>query len=169
MNLEKFHNLLLKKIRRTVGKNNSILHLSSKQEEISQLVSAHQNHLSKLTSLDYDARAHLVNPQLNKSFKYIIIDLDLELFDDLESFLKQAREFLIEDGLIIIIAQDLCTDINKLKLVFDQEPKNFTRPLRQVPANWLRKTVLEAGYCLESRLWKYDPHLILIASPHKYT
>jgi len=159
------HKLLLKKIRLEIGSSQSILHLSDKHDEIDRQLEL-GNMLLKTTSLDDAINRCNKN---SKAFTYVIADADLAELDDLDSFLTRVAPLIIRPGKLIIVATNLCTEANKWRLIFNNAPDNFKRPLRALPPNYLKSKLIEHGYFLRNRYWRYDDKLLLIADiPHKY-
>ncbi len=153
------HKLLLKKIRLEIGSSQSILHLSASQDEIDKQLEL-GNMLTKTTSLD-DAISRCGTS--SKAFTYIIADTDLADLDNLDTFLKRAASLIIRPGKLIIIATNLCTEANKWRLIFNNAPDDFQRPLRALPPNYLKSKLVEHGYFIRNRYWRYDDKLLLIA------
>ncbi len=159
------HKLLLKKIRLETGSSQSILHLSDKQEEIDRQLEL-GNMLLKTTSLDDAINRCNSN---RKTFTYVIADADLAELDDLDSFLERAAPLIIRPGKLIIIATNLCTEANLWRLFFGNAPDSFKRPLRALPPNYLKSKLIEHGYFLRNRYWRYDDKVLAIADiPHRY-
>ncbi len=147
------HKLLLKKIRLEIGCGQSILHLSDKQNIITEM----------LSPANMLVRNNEFNIYPNKSFGYIIADLDLAALDELDSFLDKASKLIIRPGKLIIIATNLCLSSNLFSFIFNNAPANFKRPLRSLPPIYLRNKVLEHGYYIKNRFWFYDDLLLLFA------
>ncbi len=159
------HKLLLKKIRLEIGSGQSIAHLSKNQNPITEMLNS-SNMLIKTSSLDEAINRCGTN---SKAFTYIIADTDLDDLDDFDSFLKRAARLIIRPGKLIIVATNLCTDEFKWNILFNNAPNSFQRPLRSMPPNYLKSKVVEQGYFLKNRFWRYNDKLLLIADiPIKY-
>lgn len=156
---EKLHKLMLKKIRLEIGSGQSILLISDKHQDIKDTFISSNMFLQE-SSL---AAAVALVKKKKKAFSYVIADLDSASLDDLDAFLKEVAPLIIRPGKLILTATNLCTDINKLKLISDNAPKDFQRPLRAVPPNYLKNKVIEHGYFVKNRFWQYDDKLLLIA------
>ncbi len=153
------HKLLLKKIRLEIGTGQSILHLSESQEAITEMLSS-SNMLLKCSSLE-DALSKI--SAKSKAFTYVIADLDLPALDDLDNFLGKTAPLIIRPGKLIILADNLCTGNNLSSFLFGNAPSNFKRPLRSVPPQYLKNKLIEHGYFVKNRFWRYDGRLLIMA------
>ena len=71
---ENFHRLMLKKIRREIRTGQSILHISDKQNQISEILSVN-NIFNKVSSLNPDELRSQNISRTHKAFSYIIFRL----------------------------------------------------------------------------------------------
>jgi len=157
---EKFHRLMLKKIKREVRSGQSILHISNKQNAISDLLKDN-NLYTKISSLD---PAELEAKQVfktHKAFTYVVLDLDMPCTDDIEKILNQLAPMIIRPGLLILIGTNLCSFKNKLNIWFNNFPSSLSRPSRAVSPNQLRAIALEQGFFLKNRYYQYDDLLLM--------
>lgn len=156
---DQLHKLLLKKIRLEITSGQTVLHVSSKQDQITEMLVG-GNLLTKISSLDEIATKQI---QTKKAFSYVIADMDSPALDDFEKFLDLAASMIIRPGLLIITASNLCAFKNKINFCFDNAPENFTRPIRAVPSGYLRNRLIEKGFFVKNRYWAYDDKLLIMA------
>lgn len=157
---DQLHKFLLKKIKREIISGQSVLHLSSKQEQICDLLDA-QNHYTKVRSLGDLPALGITNPA--KSFGYVIADLDNPELDDFDQFLDKVAPMIVRPGMLIVIASNLCSFKNQLGIWFGNELENFERPNRAVPPGFLRNKLLRKGFFVKNRFWQYDNKLLIMA------
>lgn len=168
-NIEQFPRLMLKKIKKEVQTGQTILHISDKQDTITEMLSEHnlvtkfgskiqledlQRKTSKLKDLGFT--------KTEKAFTYVVADLDLEASDDLDEFLLSIAPLVIRPGLVILIAKNLCSWTNKFNLFFNNAPTNYNRPNRALAPNYLRKIALETGFFPKNRYWQYDDKILMM-------
>ncbi|MCH2228330.1 MAG: hypothetical protein MK033_11195 [Candidatus Caenarcaniphilales bacterium] len=172
---EQFPRLMLKKIRKEVQTGQTILHLSNKQEAITEML-AENNLLTKISDISLDDLQRKTSrlkdlgiTKAEKAFTYVLVDLDLEASDNLEEFLLSIAPLVIRPGLIIVLAKNLCSWTNKFNLFFNNAPSNYHRPNRALAPNYLRQLVLEAGFFPKNRYWQYDDKILMMLDiPKKY-
>lgn len=151
------HKYLIKKLKRAINDSQSILHISNKQNQVTELFND-ENFYTKADDFS------TVN--LNKaSFSQIILDLDMEALDDFTETLKICRNILFKHGNLIIIASNMCTFKNKINFLFENKLEGLKRPNREVTPGFLRQTLIEKGFHLKNRGWQYEEKLLVIANP----
>lgn len=155
-----FHRLMLKKIRREIRTGQSILHISSKQNAISEMLKEN-NLLSKVSNLKAEELKEKNILRTQKAFTYIILDLDMPCSDNLEALLNQIAPMIIRPGLLILIGTNLCSFQSKLKFFFNNAPEGFERPSRAFAPNQLREIVIKEGFFLKNRYYQYDNRLMM--------
>ena len=157
---DKLHKFLLKKIKREVATGQAVLHISNKQQAITDLLNKNNNYtqVSDLKQLE-----DLGIGKTQKSFTYVIADLDMPCLDDFNEFLNRVAPLIIRPGLLIIIASNLATFHNQLAIWFGNDLDNFSRPNRAVTPGFLRTRLLERGYFVKNRFWQYDEKLLIMA------
>ena len=174
---EKFPRLMLKKIRKEVQTGQTVLHLSQKQNAITDML-AENNLLTKLDQADLSLEdlqrktgrlKDLGLTKTEKAFTYIVADLDLPASDNLDEFLLSLAPLVIRPGLIILVAKNLCSWTNKFNLFFNNAPTNFQRPSRAMAPNHLRSIALESGFFPKNRYWQYDDKILMMLDiPKKF-
>lgn len=163
-----FPRLMLKKIKREIRTGQSILHISNKQTQITELL-ANDNLLSKVSSLDEDELKANNILRTQKAFTYIILDLDMPCSDQMETLLNQIAPMIIRPGLLILIGTNLCSFKSKLKFFFNNAPEGFERPSRAVAPNQLREIVIKEGFFLKNRYYQYGNRLMMFLDiPKRY-
>lgn len=160
MKNDKLHKFLLKKIKREVASGQAILHISNKQQQITDLLSAN-NIYTQISDLN-ELKDLGIKPG-QKAFTYVIADLDMPCLDDFNKFLNRVSTTIIRPGLLIIIASNLATFHNQLAIWFGNDLDNFSRPNRAVTPGFLRTRLLEKGYFVKNRFWQYDHKLLIMA------
>ena len=161
---DKLHKFLLKKLKREIASGQAILHISNKQEQVTDLLSAN-NIYTQITELSELNKLGIIKTQ--KAFTYVIADLDMPDLDDFDSFLNRIAPMIIRPGLLIIIASNLATFRNQLAIWFGNNLEDFKRPNRAVTPGFLRTRLLEKGYFVKNRFWQYDEKLLIMADiPH---
>ncbi len=155
---DKLHKFLLKKLKREIASGQAVLHISNKQNQVTNLLNANNiyTQVSELNDLNKFGIS-------KKAFTYVIADLDMPCLDDFDSFLNQIAPLIIRPGLLIIIASNLATFKNQLNIWFGNDLENFRRPNRAVTAGFLRTRLLEKGYFVKNRFWQYDEKLLIMA------
>jgi hypothetical protein len=165
---ENFHRLMLKKIKREIRTGQSILHISDKQNQISEMLSVN-NIFNKVSSLNPDELKSQNISRTHKSFSYIILDLDMPCSDNLREILNELAPMIIRPGLLILIGTNLCSFQNKLNLLLNKFPPTFNRPSRAIAPNQLRDSVIEEGFFLKNRYYQYDDLLLMFLDiPQRY-
>ncbi len=163
---DKLARLLLKKITKEIATGQSVLHVSNKQKQITEKLSANNSYI-KASSLEDLASLNLT--KTNKAFTYVIADMDNPCLDDFDKFLHRIAPMIIRPGLLIIVATNLSTTYNKIALFFGNDLENSMRPLRSVTPGYLRKHLLENGYFVKNRFWQYGTKLLIMADiPVRY-
>jgi len=157
---DKLHKFLLKKLKREVATGQSVLHLSTKQKQIEDLLSP-MNHYFRLDSLD--SLSNLGLSKNTKLFAYVVADMDMTDLDDFESFLDRVAPLIVRPGLLCIVATNLSTFKNQLAMIFGNELENYKRPSRAVTYGYLRNRLLEKGFKIKNRYWQYDEKLLIMA------
>lgn len=157
---DKLHKFLLKKLKREIASGQSVLHISSKQNPITELINLN-NIYTKVESLRDLEQYGLANR--NKLFTYVIADMDMPELDDFESFLNRIAPLIIRPGLLIIVATNLCTFANQIAMCFGNALENYHRPSRAITPGYLRNTLLEKGFQVKNRFWQYDNKLLIMA------
>lgn len=157
---DKLHKFLLKKLKREIASGQAVLHISNKQQQVTDLLSVN-NIYTRITELNDLSNLGISKAQ--KAFTYVIADLDMPCLDDFDSFLNQIAPLIIRPGLLIIIASNLATFKNQLAIWFGNDLENFRRPNRAVTAGFLRTRLLEKGYFVKNRFWQYDEKLLIMA------
>lgn len=157
---EKLHRFLLKKLKREIASGQSVLHISSKHEDIDSLISLN-NTYTKIQSLKDLEKYGLGNK--TKLFTYVIADMDMPELDDFEGFLNRVAPLIIRPGLLIIVASNLCTFANQVAICFGNALENYQRPSRAITPGYLRNTLLEKGFKVKNRFWQYDDKLLIMA------
>lgn len=165
---EHFPRLMLKKIRKEVQTGQTVLHLSNKQEAITEMLSEN-NLVTKIPELSLEDLQRKTSKlkdlgltKTEKAFTYVVADLDLEASDNLKEFLLSLAPLVIRPGLIILVAKNLCSWTNKFNLFFNNAPTNFNRPNRALAPNYLRQQALEAGFFPKNRYWQYDDKILMM-------
>jgi hypothetical protein len=150
------HKYLIKKIRRAINDNQSILHLSNKQNQITEIFSK-DNFYTKQENFD--------GLNLEKeSFSQIILDLDMPSCDEFKKTLDICKKILFKHGHLIIIASNMCSFKNKINFFFENRLEGLSRPNRAVTPGFLRQTLIEKGFQLNNRGWQYNEKLLLIVN-----
>jgi hypothetical protein len=150
------HKYLIKKIRRAVNDNQSILHLSNKQNQITEIFSK-ENFYTKQENFD--------GLNLEKeSFSQIVLDLDMPNCDEFKKTLDICKKILFKHGHLIIIASNMCSFKNKINFLFENRLEGLSRPNRAVTPGFLRQTLIEKGFQLNNRGWQYDEKLLVIVN-----
>lgn len=163
-----FPRLMLKKIKREIRTGQSILHISNKQNAITDLL-FDDNLLSKVSTLDENELKNKNIFRTQKAFTYIILDLDMPCSDNLEALLNQIAPMIIRPGLLILIGTNLCSFKSKLKLLFNNAPEEFQRPSRAIAPNQLREIVIKEGFFLKNRYYQYGNRLMMFLDiPKRY-
>lgn len=157
---DKLHKFLLKKLKREIATGQSVLHISSKQQQIEDLL-AGNNHYFRLSSLD-DLPSLGLNSN-SKLFAYVIADMDMSDTDDFESFLDRVAPLIVRPGLVCFVATNLSTFKNQIAMLFGNELENYQRPSRAVTYGYLRNKLLEKGFKVKNRYWQYDEKLLIMA------
>ena len=157
---DKLHKFLLKKLKREIATGQSVLHLSTKQKQIENLL-APENHYFRLDSLDN--LPSLGFDRNSKIFAYVVADLDMADADNFEAFLDRVAPMIVRPGLLCIVATNLSTFKNQLAMFFGNELENFERPSRSVTYGYLRNRLLEKGFKVKNRYWQYDEKLLIMA------
>jgi hypothetical protein len=150
------HKYLIKKLKRAINNGQSILHISNKQNQITELF-----------SLDniYTKQKDFSNLDLNKeAYSQIILDLDMPSCDDFKLCLEYARKLLFKHGNLIIIASNMCSFKNKINFLFENKLEGLSRPNRAVTPGFIRQTLLENAYEMKNRAWQYDEKLLVITN-----
>ncbi len=157
---DKLHKFLLKKLKREIASGQAVLHISNKQQQVTDLLSANNiyTQVQDLAQLE-----NLGISKVQKAFTYVIADLDMPCLDDFDSFLNQIAPQIIRPGLLIIIASNLATFSNQLGIWFGNDLENFKRPNRAVTPGFLRTRLLEKGYFVKNRFWQYNEKLLIMA------
>lgn len=157
---DKLHKFLLKKLKREIATGQSVLHLSTKQQQIEELL-AEKNHYFRLPSID--SLASLGFDKNNKLFAYVVADMDMNDLDDFEVFLDRIAPMIVRPGLLCIVATNLSTFNNQLAMFFGNELENYNRPSRAVTYGYLRNRLLAKGFKIKNRYWQYDEKLLIMA------
>lgn len=150
------HKYLIKKIRRAVNDNQSILHLSNKQNQITEIFSK-ENFYTKQENFNG------INLE-KESFSQIILDLDMPSCDEFNKTLEICKKILFKHGHLIIIASNMCSFKNKINFFFENRLEGLSRPNRAVTPGFLRQTLIEKGFQLNNRGWQYDKKLLVIVN-----
>lgn len=153
---EKLHKFLLKKVQRLVKTQQNILHISSKQNEITDLLK--ENNLYTKTN-----NLNEINFE-EKAFSQIILDLDSPACDNLEQLLIDCKKILFKYANLIIIATDLCSFNNKIKFIFESKLENFKRPNRAVTGGYVRDLLLKNGFSIRNRAWKFNDKILYLST-----
>lgn len=150
------HKYLIKKIRRAVNDNQSILHLSNKQNQITEIFSKDNF---------YTKQENFNGLNLEKeSFSQIILDLDMPSCDEFNKTLDICKKILFKHGHLIIIASNMCSFKNKINFFFENRLEGLSRPNRAVTPGFLRQTLIEKGFQLNNRGWQYGEKLLVIVN-----
>lgn len=158
------HKLLLKKIYKEIQTGQSILHITSSQNDLENLLKPNNQYL-KINNLAILEDLNInVN---NKNFTYVIADMDEPLLDDFEIFLNQIAPCIIRPGLLILIASSLMSEWFSL---FTSNPIiKYPRPYRAVTPGFLRNSLIEQGFKIKNRFWQFDNKLLVMADiPTRY-
>lgn len=150
------HKYLIKKLKRAINDNQSILHISNKQNQITELFEE-ENFYTKSDNFDNI-------DQSKESFSQVILDLDMEALDDFKKALAISKKVLFKHGHLIIIASNMCTFKNKINFIFENRLEGLTRPNRAVTPGFLRQTLIENGFHLKNRGWQYNEKLLVITN-----
>ena len=143
---------MLKKIGRAVKTGQKILHLSNKQEDIENLLE---------TENFYTKQSDFKN--LDSGYSQIILDLDMPALDDFQASLELCQKLLFKNGTLIVIGTDMCSWRNKINFLFENKLEGINRPNRAVSAGFIRQTLLEKGFLLKNRAWKFENKIMVIA------
>lgn len=150
------HKYLIKKLKRAINDSQSILHLSNKQNQITELFTE-QNFYTKADSFSsIDAN--------KESYSQVILDLDMPALDDFKKVLEISRKVLFKHGQLIIIASNMCTFKNKINFLFENRLEGLTRPNRAITPGFLRQTLIENDFHLKNRGWQYNEKLLVIVN-----
>lgn len=150
------HKYLIKKLKRAINDNQSILHISNKQNQITELFEK-ENFYTKANNFE-------TVDQSKESFSQVILDLDMEALDDFKKALAISKKILFKHGHLIIIASNMCTFKNKINFIFENRLEGLTRPNRAVTPGFLRQTLIEHGFHLKNRGWQYNEKLLVITN-----
>lgn len=150
------HKYLIKKLKRAINSGQSILHISAKQGQITELFS--ENNFYTKTN-DFSEQ------DLSKeAYSQIILDLDMPACDDFKQSIENARKLLFKHGNLIIIASNMCSFKNKINFFFENRLEGLNRPNRAVTPGFIRQTLIENNYEMKNRGWQYDEKLLAIAN-----
>mgnify|MGYP002639984688 CR=1 FL=1 len=151
------HKYLIKKLKRAINDGQSILHISNKQNQITDLFQE-ENFYTKAENFDK-------TDQAKASYSQIILDLDMESLDNFSAALEICRKILFRHGHLIIIASNMCSFKNKVNFFFENRLEGLKRPNRAVTPGFLRQTLIESGFHLNNRGWQYEEKLLVICNP----
>jgi hypothetical protein len=155
------HKYLLKKLGREIDKGKFVLHLSNAQEEITEMFKEKTFYI-KTSSF---AELELMNlDSLKGKFGYLIADMDRPDLDDFDEFISKAKEFLISNGMLIIIAGNLASFDNIIALIFQNDIALQTRPYRAISPGFIREKLLTKGFAIKNRFWIYGEKMMVMAS-----
>ena len=143
---------MLKKIGRAVKTGQKILHISNKQEDIEELLKP-ENFYTKQDNFE----------NLDSGYSQIIFDLDMAALDDFAASLDLCKKILFKNGTLIVIATDMCSWRNKINFLFENKLEGINRPNRAVSAGFIRQSLLEKGFLLKNRAWKFENKIMVIA------
>lgn len=149
------HKYLIKKLKRAINNGQSILHLSTKQMQITEIFSE-DNFYTKQESFE--------GLEIKESFSQIIIDLDMPACDSFLEMLELCRKLLFKHGNLIIIASNMCSFKNKINFFFENRLEGLNRPNRAVTPGFLRQTLIEEGFEIKNRSWNYGEKMLVIAN-----
>lgn len=155
------HKYLLKKLGREIDNGKFVLHLSNGQEEVTEMFQEKTFYIKTSSLAEFEA---MNVDNLKGKFGYLIADMDRPDLDDFDAFIIKAKEFLIDNGMLIIIASNLASFDNIIALIFQNDIALQQRPYRAISPGFLREKLLTKGFSLQNRFWIYGEKMMVMAS-----